>query len=378
MTLTSRERRRYARQVSIPQFGLTGQGALKSASAIVVGAGGLGSPVLMYLAAAGVGRLGIIDDDVVDESNLQRQIIHGESEVGVPKTTSAAKRLQDLNSQVRIDQHRHRLTAENALNILDGYDVVIDGSDNFATRYLVNDACVILDKPQVWASILRFQGQASVFAGSSGPCYRCLYPEPPPADQAPSCAEAGVLGIVCGTMGSLQATEAIKILAKIGTPLIGRLVVHDALESTWRAFEVHKDPNCRCKAPSAIVLDDLVAACDYPYSQVRQIAVEELNEWLSDGVPYRLLDVREETELWEGVIGNAQHFPKSQIDGGLRPDLPVDAGPLVVYCQSGIRSAAVAQAVRNHASGPVLSLTGGVNAWLKFGGHMTTAPQAAE
>src|SRR5256884_9813433 len=242
--LTKEEVARYSRHLIIPDVGVDGQKRLKNAKVLVVGAGGLGSPALLYLAAAGVGTLGIVEFDVVDESNLQRQVIHGQSDIGRPKAESARDSIAEINPFVSVRLHAEALTNENALEIFSGYDLILDGTDNFAPRYLVNDAAVLLGKPYVWGSIYRFDGQASVFWAEHGPCYRCLYPEPPPPGMVPSCAEGGVLGVLCASIGSIQVTEAIKLLTGIGEPLLGRLMVYDALEMTYRSIKVRKDPNC--------------------------------------------------------------------------------------------------------------------------------------
>src|SRR5215475_7271214 len=242
--LTLDEVKRYSRHLIIPEIGMTGQKRLKNARVLVVGAGGLGSPALLYLAAAGVGTLGVIDFDVVDESNLQRQIIHGQSDIGRLKAESARDAVAEINPFVTVQVHTEALSNDNVLEIFSGYDLIVDGTDNFATRYMVNDACVLLGKPYVWGSIYRFDGQASVFWADYGPCYRCLYPEPPPPGMVPSCAEGGVLGVLCASIGSIQVNEAIKLLTGIGEPLVGRLMVYDALEMTYRTVKVRKDPNC--------------------------------------------------------------------------------------------------------------------------------------
>ena len=261
--LTVDEVRRYSRHLIIPDVGMTGQKRLKNAKVLVVGAGGLGSPALLYLAAAGVGTLGIIDFDVVDESNLQRQIIHGQSDVGRPKAESARNSIAEINPLVNVVVHEVRLDSDNALEIFADYDLIVDGTDNFATRYLVNDACVLLGKPYVWGSIYRFDGQASVFWAEYGPCYRCLYPEPPPPGMVPSCAEGGVLGVLCASIGSIQVNEAIKLITGIGEPLAGRLMIYDALEMTYRSVRVRKDPECAVcgKNPSITHLIDYEEFC---------------------------------------------------------------------------------------------------------------------
>src|ERR1700742_3890567 len=242
--LTVDEIRRYSRHLIIPDVGMDGQKRLKNAKVLVVGAGGLGSPALLYLAAAGVGTLGIVDFDTVDESNLQRQIIHGVSDVGKSKAESAQESIEEVNPYVKVILHKERLDSSNVMEIFAGYDLIVDGTDNFATRYLVNDACVFLHKPYVWGSIYRFDGQASVFWAEYGPCYRCLYPEPPPPGMVPSCAEGGVLGVLCASIGSIQVNEAIKLITGIGEPAVGQLVIYDALELSWRKLKARKDPNC--------------------------------------------------------------------------------------------------------------------------------------
>jgi len=243
-TLSKDEILRYSRHLIIPDVGMAGQKRLKNARVLCVGAGGLGSPALLYLAAAGVGTLGIVDFDVVDESNLQRQIIHGQSDIGKSKAQSARDSIREINPYVQVNLHEVRLDSDNALEIFAGYDLIVDGTDNFATRYLVNDACVLLHKPYVWGSIYRFDGQASVFWADYGPCYRCLYPEPPPPGMVPSCAEGGVLGVLCASIGSIQVNEAIKLITGIGDSLAGRLMIYDALEMTYRSVKVRKDPEC--------------------------------------------------------------------------------------------------------------------------------------
>ena len=272
--LTVDEVRRYSRHLIIPDVGMTGQKRLKNARVLCVGAGGLGSPALLYLAAAGVGTLGIIDFDVVDESNLQRQIIHGQSDVGRPKAQSARDSVLELNPHVNVVLHEERLDSDNAMQIFEPYDLIVDGTDNFATRYLVNDACVLLGKPYVWGSIYRFDGQASVFWAEHGPCYRCLYPEPPPPGMVPSCAEGGVLGVLCASIGSIQVNEAIKLIVGIGEPLVGRLMVYDALEMSYRTLPVKKDPECPVcgKEPTITELIDYEQFCGTVSEDAQQAA----------------------------------------------------------------------------------------------------------
>ena len=258
-SLSNDEVRRYSRHLIIPDVGMDGQKRLKNAKVLAVGAGGLGSPTLMYLAAAGVGTLGIVDFDIVDETNLQRQIIHGQSDIDRPKAVSAADTIREINPYVDVRLHEVRLDSANALEIFADYDLIVDGTDNFATRYLVNDACVLLGKPYVWGSIFRFDGQASVFWAEHGPCYRCLYPEPPPPGMVPSCAEGGVLGVLCGSIGAIQVTEAIKVITGIGETLVGRLMIYDALEMSYRTVRARKDPECPLcgKNPTITGLIDL-------------------------------------------------------------------------------------------------------------------------
>ena len=264
------EVRRYSRHLIIPDVAMDGQKRLKNAKVLVVGAGGLGSPALLYLAAAGVGTLGIAEFDVVDESNLQRQIIHGQSDIGRPKAESARESIQEINPYVDVVVHAERLDSTNALDIFAGYDLIVDGTDNFPTRYLVNDACVLLGKPYVWGSIYRFDGQAAVFWAEHGPCYRCLYPEPPPPGMVPSCAEGGVLGVLCASVGSIQVTEAIKLITGVGQPLVGRLMVYDALEMSYRTVRVQKDPECAVcgKNPTVTELIDYEQFCGMPAVEV--------------------------------------------------------------------------------------------------------------
>ena len=298
--LTVDEVRRYSRHLIIPDVGMSGQKRLKNAKVLVVGAGGLGSPALLYLAAAGVGTLGIVDFDVVDESNLQRQIIHGQSDIGRSKAESAAESIRETNPYVEVVLHQERLDSSNALEVFAPYDLVIDGTDNFATRYLVNDACVLLNKPYVWGSIYRFDGQASVFWSEHGPCYRCLYPEPPPPGMVPSCAEGGVLGVLCASIGSIQVNEAIKLITGIGDPLVGRLTVYDALEMSYRNVRVRKDPECAVcgKNPTVTELIDYEEFCGTISQEAADaardstISVRDLKTMIDAGQPMYLVDVR--------------------------------------------------------------------------------------
>ena len=355
--LTDSERQRYARHLSLPQFGEEKQQKLKDSSALVIGAGGLGSPVSMYLAAAGVGRIGIVDFDRVDFTNLHRQLLYGMSDVDRPKIEAAADRLRDINGLTEIDTYENALNSENALAILGDYDVVIDGTDNFPTRYLVNDACVFLGKPNVYGSIFRFDGQASVFYAREGPCYRCLYPEPPPPNLVPSCAEGGVLGVLPGVVGMIQATEAIKLLAGIGEPLIGRLLMFDALAMTFRQLKLRKDDNCAVcgKSPTVTKLIDYEGFCN-PKMSLEITAAE-----IPDGA--LLIDVREPNEWNAGHIEGAQHIPLRTLPQQLDA-IPRDRD-VVLYCAVGARSAHALEFLRAHGYTRAMHLKGGYNAYLR-------------
>src|SRR5215469_7323656 len=371
--LTVDEVRRYSRHLIIPDVGKTGQRRLKNAKVLVVGAGGLGSPALMYLAAAGVGTLGIVDFDVVDESNLQRQIIHGQSDVGKPKAVSAKETINQINPLVKVNLHEERLDSDNAMQIFADYDLIVDGTDNFATRYLVNDACVLLGKPYVWGSIYRFDGQASVFWAEHGPCYRCLYPEPPPPGMVPSCAEGGVLGVLCATIGSIQVNEAIKLIAGIGEPLIGRLLLFNALKMQFRELRLQKDPDCPIcgKHPTITGLidyDDFCGAVSEEASAAvvgATITSPELKGWLDAGKSIELIDVREPAE-WEIVrIPGARLVPKGDIlSGAALSTLPQDK-QIVLYCKSGVRSAEALAAVKAAGFKDAVHVQGGVVSWVR-------------
>ncbi len=364
--LSHEEIRRYSRHLIIPEVGLAGQRKLKAARVLCVGAGGLGSPLSLYLAAAGVGTLGIVDFDVVDESNLQRQILHGTSDVGRKKLESAAARLTDINPNVRIIPHETRLSAANALEILRDYDVVADGTDNFPTRYLVNDACVLLGKPNVYASIYRFEGQASVFFAEKGPCYRCLYKEPPPPGLVPSCAEGGVLGILPGLLGVIQATETVKLLLGIGEPLIGRLLLVDALGLRFRELKLRKDPDCVLCGPNATqrTLIDYDQFCGISQGEeppAGDITVEELQAKLERGDAFVLLDVREPHEVEIAVIPGAVHIPLRQLPAQL--DRLDPAAEIVVHCKLGGRSARAVKLMREAGFSRTRNLAGGIDRW---------------
>jgi len=372
--LTVDEVRRYSRHLIIPDVGMAGQKRLKNAKVLCVGAGGLGSPALMYLAAAGVGTLGIVEFDTVDESNLQRQIIHSQSDIDRPKVDSAADTVKGINPYVNVIKHEVRLDATNVMELFAQYDLIVDGTDNFATRYLVNDACVLLNKPYVWGSIYRFDGQASVFWSEYGPCYRCLYPEPPPPGMVPSCAEGGVLGVLCASIGSIQTTEAIKVITGIGEPLIGSLMIYDALEMSYRKIKVRKDPNCPLcgdKPTQTALLPDYEAFCgaltDAAEMAVKDstISVTTLKEKMDHHEKFFLVDVREPSE-WEIVkIPGATLIPKQGfIDGSALATLPQDK-PIILHCKSGVRSAECLAVLKSAGFSDATHVSGGVVAWVK-------------
>jgi adenylyltransferase/sulfurtransferase len=370
--LTVDEVRRYSRHLIIPDVGMAGQKRLKNAKVLCVGAGGLGSPALMYLAAAGVGTLGVIDFDVVDESNLQRQIIHGQSDVGRPKAESAASSIKEINPLVKVIVHNEALSNDNVMDIFAGYDLIVDGTDNFATRYMVNDAAVLLGKPYVWGSIYRFDGQASVFWAEHGPCYRCLYPEPPPPGMVPSCAEGGVLGVLCASIGSIQVNEAIKLLTGIGEPLVGRLMIYDALEMTYRSVKVRKDPECPLcgKNPTITeLIEDYEAFCGAISDEAADaakdstISATELQTML-EGDDIFLVDVREPNEYEIVNIPGATLIPKGEfLSGAALERLPHDK-KVVLHCKSGARSAEALAIVKNAGFSDAVHLGGGVLAWV--------------
>jgi len=366
------EVRRYSRHLIIPDVGMTGQKRLKNAKVLCVGAGGLGSPALLYLAAAGVGTLGVIDFDVVDESNLQRQIIHGQSDIGRPNAQSARDSIKEINPHVSVNLHEEQLDSDNALQIFAQYDLIVDGTDNFATRYLVNDACVLLGKPYVWGSIYRFDGQASVFWAEYGPCYRCLYPEPPPPGMVPSCAEGGVLGVLCASIGSIQVNEAIKLIVGIGDPLAGRLMIYDALEMSYRSVRVRKDPECPIcgKNPTITGLIDYDAFCGTVSEDAQHaaagstITATELKEMLDRGDDIFLVDVREPNEYEIVSIPGAVLIPKDQfLSGAALERLPQDKR-VVLHCKSGVRSAECLAVVKNAGFNDATHVGGGVLAWI--------------
>ncbi|PRY01990.1 adenylyltransferase/sulfurtransferase MoeZ [Allonocardiopsis opalescens] len=371
--LTVDEVRRYSRHLIIPDVGMDGQKRLKNAKVLVVGAGGLGSPALLYLAAAGVGTLGIIDFDVVDESNLQRQIIHGQSDIDRPKAESARDSIRETNPNVEVVLHTERLDSGNAFEIFEPYDLIVDGTDNFATRYLVNDAAVLLGKPYVWGSIYRFDGQASVFWAEHGPCYRCLYPEPPPPGMVPSCAEGGVLGVLCASIGSIQVNEAIKLLAGFGEPLVGRLMIYDALEMSYRSVKVRKDPECPLcgKNPTITELIDYEAFCGTVSDEAQAAALGstitplELKEKIDRGDDFVLVDVREPNEYEIVRIPGSVLIPKGEfLNGEALSKLPQDR-QVVLHCKSGGRSAEALAVLKGAGFADAVHVGGGVLGWIK-------------
>lgn len=360
---------RYSRHLLLPQVGETGQLALKRARVLVVGAGGLGSPALLYLAAAGVGTIGIVDFDIVDLSNLHRQVLHGSSSVGEPKTASAIERLRDLNPNVQVIPYPDRFTADNGLEIARGFDLIVDGTDNFATRYLINDAAVLLGIPNVYGSVYRFEGQASVFAAKDGPCYRCLFRDPPPADLIPNCAEAGVLGVLPGLIGTIQATEALKLILGIGEPLIGKLLLVDTATMQFRTINVRRDPECPAcgtrKIRELVSYEELCAAPS-PGGEEMNAAIEEISpsqlaERLKDSKVIDLIDVREPSEWKMGHIAGARLIPL----GRIKDEIPrLDSQKeIIVYCRSGARSRQAAKQIVAAGARKVSNLSGGIIAW---------------
>jgi len=364
--LSHEEILRYSRHLILPDVGVEGQRRLKAARVLLIGAGGLGSPAALYLAAAGVGTIGIVDFDVVDTTNLQRQILHGTSGVGTPKLDSARERIQDLNPNVQVDTIEGRLTSENAMDIIREYDIVADGTDNFPTRYLVNDACVLLGKPNVYGSIFRFEGQASVFYAKEGPCYRCLYAEPPPAGLVPSCAEGGVLGVLPGIIGSIQALETIKLIIGRGDTLIGRLVLFDALRLKFRELKLERDPDCPVcgRNPTIKSLIDYEAFCgvvEAPAYEGAEIAALDLKAEMDAGKPILLLDVREQHEQEITEIDGSQLIPLGELPDRLGE--VADHAEIVTYCHHGGRSLKALEILRAAGFSKVRSLRGGIDAW---------------
>ncbi|MFZ5882764.1 MAG: molybdopterin-synthase adenylyltransferase MoeB [Chloroflexota bacterium] len=371
--LSHEEILRYSRHLLIPEVGLEGQRKLKASSVLVIGTGGLGSPVALYLAAAGVGRIGLVDYDVVDSSNLQRQVIHGTSTIGKLKVESARAKLLDLNPDIQVDVYNEPYTSENAMRIASDYDLIIDGTDNFPTRYLTNDVAVFLGKPNIYGSIFRFDGQVSVFYAKEGPCYRCLFPEPPPPGLVPSCAEGGVLGVLPGTIGTIQATEALKVLLGIGTPLIGKLLLYNALDMSFDFVTLKKNPNCRVCGPNADIkeLIDYEEFCGVPghdhgeegsAGEGLDITAGELAERLKTN-HLKLLDVREPHELEISALPGAVNIPLGQLAARLS-ELD-SAEEMVVFCKGGTRSARALELLASAGFKKVKNLKGGINAWAR-------------
>ncbi|MEW5867686.1 MAG: molybdopterin-synthase adenylyltransferase MoeB [Chloroflexota bacterium] len=369
--LSHEEILRYSRHLLIPEVGLDGQRKLKAAAVLVIGTGGLGSPVALYLAAAGIGRIGLVDYDVVDTSNLQRQVIHGTSKLGELKVESARQRMLNLNPDIQVDTYNEPFTSVNAMQIAAEYDLIIDGTDNFPTRYLTNDLCVLTGKPNVYGSIYRFDGQVSVFDARRGPCYRCLFPEPPPPGLVPSCAEGGVLGILPGTIGTLQATEALKLILGIGEPLIGRLLLYNALDLSFEFVKLRKNPKCKVcgSQPEVTELIDYEAFCGVPGHDHEEgsvgggwdITAAELAQRLKAGNGLRLLDVREPHELAISHLDNATLIPLGQLAARLS-ELD-SAEDMVIFCKSGTRSGRALELLLGAGFRKVKNLKGGINAW---------------
>ena len=362
--LTIAELRRYSRHLALPDISKIGQERLKNSKVLCVGAGGLGSPVLMYLAAAGVGTLGVVDFDVVDETNLQRQIIHGQSDIGMNKAESARTSVLNINSFIEVIVHDLELNRENALEIFEHYDVIIDGTDNFATRYLINDAAVLLGKPYIWGSIYRFDGQATVFWADHGPCYRCFHPQP--ASDTANCAEAGVLGVLCASIGAIQATEAIKIITGVGTPLIGSVVIYNALAMSFDKVDIKKDPECTLcgDQPQQLgLLDDYDAFC--ASASPDEISVFELKDFIESDKDFLLVDVREQFEFDIVCIPGSTLLPLGQfLDGSALSELPDDK-EIILYCKVGIRSARALEILKLAGYSKARHVTGGVMAWVE-------------
>jgi len=362
---------RYRRHLSLPELGLEGQQRLLSGSVLLIGAGGLGCPAAQYLAAAGVGRIGLIDDDVVASSNLQRQILYTTADVGRPKVEVAKERLSALNPDVRLDTYQVRLDSSNALELFAEYDIIVDGTDNFPTRYLTNDACVLLGKPNVHGSIFRFEGQASVFDASKGPCYRCLYPEPPPPDAVPSCAEGGVLGILPGTIALVQSTETIKLLTGLGEPLYGRLLHYDALEMVWREFKMQKDPSCPIcgEKPSIRELIDYEGFCGMParegeaVDEISQCSAADYAARREAGETMTLVDVRESSEVEAARIEGAIWIPLADLEARMGELEAVRDQAIIVHCHHGGRSTKAVRLLLEHGFTTAENLDGGIEAW---------------
>lgn len=369
--LSEAQYERYQRHLSLPEFGLEGQRRLLAGSVLLVGAGGLGSPLALYLAAAGVGRIGLVEFDVVDASNLQRQVLYDAADVGQPKIERAAARIRAMNPDVVVEPHPVRIGSANALDLVRDYDVIVDGTDNFPTRYLLNDACVLAGKPNVHGSIYRFEGQATVFDATQGPCYRCVFPEPPPPELAPSCAEGGVLGVLPGTIALLQATETLKLLAGMGSPLHGRLIQYDALEASFREFRIRKDPACPVcgEAPTVTELIDYEGFCGVPRAAaesvpaVPSVSASQVAARPGRGRDFLLLDVRNPDEWDHGHLEGARLLPLPELPERLAELADWKAHPIVVHCRRGPRGERACRLLRDAGFEDVVNLRGGIEAW---------------
>ena len=365
--LTPAERKRYARHLVMKDIGVVGQQRIVNAKVLVVGAGGLGSPVLLYLAAAGVGTLGVVDFDRVDESNLQRQIIHGQSNIGENKVDSAKAKIEEINSSVVVETHHLKLDEGNVLELFARYDIIVDGTDNFSTRYLINDACVIVNKPAVMGSIFRFDGQASIFWAPHGPCYRCVYPSPPPKELVLNCAEGGVLGALCASIGAIAATETLKLIVGMGSPLVGSIIFYDALESNYDKVKVEKDPTCSiCAAGSdAKMLESYDAFCGVR-SDGSEITAAQLAARISAGESLQIIDVREPYEWEESRIEGAVLIPLAEFFDGRAQEKILRDSPVILYCHLGIRSARALAALEGSGFVGITHLRGGIVSWDEF------------
>jgi adenylyltransferase/sulfurtransferase len=364
---------RYSRHLLIPEVGLEGQRKLRASSVLIVGTGGLGSPVSLYLAAAGIGRIGLVDFDVVESSNLQRQIIHGTQRVGQPKVESARQRLLDLNPYIQVEAYNEIFTSENAERLARSYDLIVDGTDNFPTRYLINDLCVLTGKPYVYGSIFRFEGQISVFDARRGPCYRCLFPEPPPPGLAPTCAEGGVFGVLPGTVGTIQATEVIKLLLGIGEPLVGKLLLYDALDMSFHNVQLRKNPKCKICGPQPEIdhLIDYEQFCGVPAKNHaqdlagggRDITPAQLMERLRRGDPLKLVDVRDPVEKQVSALPEAISLPVERLTTEFEQLNPEDE--IVLFCRTGVRSTRAFHQLWEAGFKNIYNLRGGINAWAR-------------
>ncbi len=367
--LNQKEILRYSRHLLIPQVGLSGQEKLKNSSVLIVGTGGLGSPIALYLAAAGIGKIGLVDFDVVDESNLQRQVIHSTSKIGIPKVESAKTFLEDLNPLIEINTFNLMISATNIEEIAKDYQIIVDGTDNFSTRYLLNDYCVFSKKPYIYGSIFRFEGQVSVFDAEQGPCYRCIFPTPPPPGVVPTCGEGGVFGVLPGTIGTIQATEVIKLVLDIGEKSIGKLFLFDGLDMSLQSIQLRKNPKCKVcgDSPEITTLEDTAFFCDAhnleeSFQSEWEWSVHDLKRAIDEGKILRLIDVRDPVEREVVVIPQSENIPYERISSELIQD---DEIPVVFYCRNGVRSARAARKLRNAGFDNVFNLEGGTNAWAR-------------